>query len=116
MFWRSRFLMVTWALSLFAIMAMSIRILFASHVRCGTVGSLPPAYLLFHLATCASASFSGNLASVSDRLPWNPTTLPSKSSGLVALQVVNPRSKGPKTPTGACDCSLSFKRSRVRYS
>ncbi len=112
MFWR--FLMVTWALSLFAIMAMSVRILFASHVRCGTVGSLP--YLLFHLATCASASFSGNLASVSDRLPWNSTTLPSKSSGLVALQVVNPRSKGPTTPTGACDCSLSFKRSRVRYS
>ncbi len=60
--------------------AMSIRILFASHVRCWTVGSLP--YLFCHSVTCASASFSGNLASLSDHWPWNPTTHPSKSSGL----------------------------------
>jgi hypothetical protein len=99
-----------------AIIAMSVRILFASHVRCWTVGSLP--YLFCHSATCASASFSGNLASLSNHSPWNPTTHPSKSSGfkLKLVALVNPRSKGPKTPAGVCRNSLSFKRSRVRYS
>jgi hypothetical protein len=53
--------MVTWALSLVPIMAMSVLILFTSHVRCWTVGSFR--YLLCHLATqkaCASASVSGS--------------------------------------------------------
>ena len=58
---------MTWALSLVAIIAMSVRILFSSHDRCWIVGSLP--YLPCHLTTCASASFSGNLASVSDHSP-----------------------------------------------
>ncbi len=53
----ANFLMMTWALSLVPIMAMSIRILFTSHDRCWSVGSL--LYLLRHLATCASASISG---------------------------------------------------------
>ena len=39
--------MMTWALSLVPIMAMSVRILFTSHDRCWSVGSLP--YLLCHL-------------------------------------------------------------------
>ena len=52
---------MTWALSLVAIIAMSDRTLLTSHARCWIVGSLP--YLLCHLTTCASASFSGNLAS-----------------------------------------------------
>ena len=44
--------------------------LLSSHDRFRTVGSLP--YLLGHLATCASASFSGTFASPSDPSPWNP--------------------------------------------
>ena len=59
--------MMTWALSLVAIIAMSDRTLLTSHARCWIVGSLP--YLLCHLTTCASASFSGSLASVSDHSP-----------------------------------------------
>ena len=35
------FLMMTWALSLVPIMAMSVRILFTSHDRCWSVGSRP---------------------------------------------------------------------------
>ncbi len=49
--------MMTWALSLVAIIAMSDRTLLTSHARCWIVGSLP--YLLCHLTTCASASFYG---------------------------------------------------------
>ena len=56
--------MMTWALSLIRIMAMSVRILFTSHDRCWSVGSL--SYLPCHLATCASASVVGSLASPSD--------------------------------------------------
>ena len=44
--------MMTWALSLVAIIAMSDRTLLTSHARCWIVGSLP--YLLCHLTTCAS--------------------------------------------------------------
>jgi hypothetical protein len=40
--------MMTWALSLVPIMAMSVRISFTSHDRCWSVGSLP--YLLCHQA------------------------------------------------------------------
>ncbi len=76
LFWR--FLMMTcqWALSLVPIMAMSVRILFTSHDRCWSVGSLPGGPSLSeshwhtcsvcHLAICASASISGSLASSSD--------------------------------------------------
>ncbi len=65
--------MMTWALSLVAIIAMSDRTLLTSHARCWIVGSLR--YLLCHLTTCASASFSGNLegwASPMQRqnVPW----------------------------------------------
>ena len=58
---------MTWALSLVAIIAISVRILFSSHARCWIVGSLP--YLLCHLTTCASASISGSLVSSSDHSP-----------------------------------------------
>jgi hypothetical protein len=64
--------MMTWAfkLSLVPIMAMSVRILFTSHDRCchwqWSVGRTSLPYLLCHLATCASASISGSLASPSD--------------------------------------------------
>jgi hypothetical protein len=56
--------MATWALSLIPIMAMSVRILFASHDHRWSVGSRP--YLLCHLATWASASVMGILVSSSD--------------------------------------------------
>ena len=59
--------MMTWALSLVAIIAMSVRILLISHERCWIVGSFP--YLLCHLAICASASVSGSLVSLSDHSP-----------------------------------------------
>ncbi len=51
--------MMTWALSLVPSIAISVRILFTSHDRCWSVGSLPN--LLCHLAICASASITGRL-------------------------------------------------------
>jgi hypothetical protein len=47
------FISRTCALSLVALMAMSVRTLFTSHARCWSVGSLP--YLACHLAVCESA-------------------------------------------------------------
>ena len=72
-----RFLIMTWALSLIAIMAMSIRILFTSHDHCWSMGSRP--YLACHLATCAFASVMGSLVGPSDSSPWNPVIHPWKS-------------------------------------
>jgi hypothetical protein len=69
--------------------------------RCWSVGSLQVPYLLchWHLATCASASIVGSLASPgpsdSDHSPWNPTTHPLKSSGFKLAAFVNPRTEVP---------------------
>jgi hypothetical protein len=84
---------------------MSVRILFNSHDRCWTVGSLP--CLLCHLATCqcASASVSGSLASSEspDHSWWMLTTVESNYPSVEVVWI-----------DGACESTLQGAYHAVR--
>ena len=103
--------MMTWALGLclVPIMAMSVRILLTSHDRCWSVGSLPYVPALPSSDLRRSERLS-SLASSSDHSLWNPTTHPLKLVLWIggAKAPVDPRSKGPTSPSGVSRSLLSF--------